>query len=130
MQSLAKISDVLSKDELNALRQKSDLKALATLVWNWGLIVAAFAIAIIWPNPLTILVGIMLLGGRQLVLGIINHIELDSNHSDSSLWLFLFFSFSCSLCTSGKSHVSKTHLSDIKSLGLDTHLSHILPNCI
>lgn len=73
MQSLAKISDVLSKDELNALRQKSDLKALATLVWNWGLIVGAFAIAIVWPNPLTILLGVVILGGRQLGLGIINH---------------------------------------------------------
>ncbi len=73
MQSLAKISDVLSKDELNMLRQKSDLKALATLVWNWGLIAAAFAIAIVWPNPLTILLGILILGGRQLGLGIINH---------------------------------------------------------
>ncbi|HAQ76803.1 MAG TPA: fatty acid desaturase, partial [Hyphomonas sp.] len=41
---------------------KSDLRALATLVWNWGLIIAAFAVAIIWPNPLTILAGILILG--------------------------------------------------------------------
>ncbi|MFN4024187.1 MAG: fatty acid desaturase family protein [Hyphomonas sp.] len=73
MQSLVKLSDVLSKDELNLLRQKSDLKALATLVWNWALIAGAFAIAIIWPNPLTILLGILILAGRQLGLGIINH---------------------------------------------------------
>jgi fatty acid desaturase len=68
-----KLSDVLTKDELRELRQKSDLRALATLSWNWALIAAAFAAAIIWPNPLTILAGIIILGGRQLGLGIINH---------------------------------------------------------
>lgn len=73
MTELMKLSDALSKDELRELRQKSDIKALATLTWNWGLIVAAFAIAIIWTTPLTILLGILILGGRQLGLGIINH---------------------------------------------------------
>lgn len=73
MQSLVKLSDVLSKEELSQLRQKSDFKALATLVWNWALIVGAFALAIAWPNPLTILMGVLILAGRQLGLGIINH---------------------------------------------------------
>ncbi|WP_084421069.1 fatty acid desaturase family protein [Henriciella litoralis] len=73
MSTLMKLSDALSKDEMRSLREKSDLKAAATLIWNWGLIVAAFAMAIIWTNPLTILLGIILLGGRQLGLGIINH---------------------------------------------------------
>ena len=73
MTTPTKLSDVLSKEELRDLRQKSDLKAAATLLWNWGLIAAAFAMAIIWTNPLTILLGILILGGRQLGLGIINH---------------------------------------------------------
>lgn len=73
MAALMKLSDALSKDELRQLRQKSNLKAFMTLAWNWGLIIAAFAIAIIWTNPLTILLGVLILGGRQLGLGIINH---------------------------------------------------------
>ena len=73
MSNTMKLSEALTKDELRELRKKSDLRALATLVWNWGLIIAAFAVAIIWPNPLTILAGILILGGRQLGLGIINH---------------------------------------------------------
>lgn len=68
-----KLSDALSKDELRALRRKSDLRAGLSLAWTWGLIAFAFAIAVIWPNPLTILFGIILLGGRQLALGVINH---------------------------------------------------------
>ena len=58
MPDLMKLSDALTKDELRSLREKSDLKAFATLSWNWGLIAAAFAIAIVWTNPFTILVGI------------------------------------------------------------------------
>ncbi len=68
-----KLSDVLSKEELRTLSRKSDLRALATLSWNWLVIASAFAIAIVWPNPLTIVLGILMLGGRQLGLGIINH---------------------------------------------------------
>ncbi|MBU4568640.1 MAG: fatty acid desaturase, partial [Alphaproteobacteria bacterium] len=66
MANTMKLSDALSKDELTSLREKSDLRALASLVWTWGLIAGAFAIAIVWTNPLTILLGILILGGRQL----------------------------------------------------------------
>lgn len=68
-----KLSDVLTKDELRELSKKSDVKALLSLLWTWALIVGAFAMAIVWTNPLTILLGIALLGGRQLALGVINH---------------------------------------------------------
>ena len=73
MSQQLRLADVLSKDELRTLQKKSDVKALMSLAWNWGLICFAFAIAIVWPNPLTVLAGILLLGGRQLGLGIINH---------------------------------------------------------
>ncbi len=73
MNPTLKLSEALSKDELRRFRKKSDLKALATLAWTWGLIIAAFAIAIVWPNPATILLGVIILAGRQLGLGIINH---------------------------------------------------------
>lgn len=73
MANTLKLSDALSKDELKSLREKSDLRALASLVWTWGLISGAFAMAIVWTNPATILFGIVILGGRQLALGVMNH---------------------------------------------------------
>lgn len=73
MANTLKLSDALSKDELKALRQKSDLRAAASLAWTWALIAFAFAIAVIWPNPATVLLGIVILAGRQLALGVINH---------------------------------------------------------
>ncbi len=66
-------TNILSKAELSQLRQRSDLKALFTLASNWGIIVIAFALAIIWPNPISILLSILLIGGRQLGLGILTH---------------------------------------------------------
>lgn len=73
MSNSLRLSDALSKDELRAFRQKSDVKALANFAWTWGLIVGAFAMAIIWTNPLTIVLGIMVLGGRQLALSVLMH---------------------------------------------------------
>ncbi|RIJ24581.1 fatty acid desaturase [Henriciella barbarensis] len=73
MQQGMKLSQALSKSELRAFQKKSDLRALGGLAFNWGMIVFAFAIAINWPNPVTILAGIILLGGRQLGLGVVNH---------------------------------------------------------
>ncbi|MEM6413833.1 MAG: fatty acid desaturase family protein [Pseudomonadota bacterium] len=73
MGEAVKISDVLHRDELRALSKCSNRRAALVLSGNWLLIVIAFAGAIIWPNPLTILLGIALLGGRQLGLEIIMH---------------------------------------------------------
>ena len=66
-----KASDFLSKEELVALMKRSDARAWWTLLFNWGLIGGAFALAIAWPilSPLAVLV----IAGRQLGLGIIVH---------------------------------------------------------
>ncbi len=64
---------LLSKKEISQLRQRSDLQAVLTLLVNWGILFAAFALAILWPNPLTIILSILLIGGRQLGLGILTH---------------------------------------------------------
>lgn len=63
----------LTKAELNTLRQRSNMLASRTLAINWAIIIGAFAMAIVWPNPLTIILSILLIGGRQLGLGILTH---------------------------------------------------------
>lgn len=66
-----KASDFLSKEELVALMKRSDARAWWIILFNWGLIGGAFAMAIAWPIlfPLAVLV----IAGRQLGLGIIVH---------------------------------------------------------
>ena len=58
------INDYITRDEVAALSAKSDARAAATVMFQAGLAVAAFGLAILWPNPLTILAAIIILGGR------------------------------------------------------------------
>jgi len=70
--------DYLSPVELETALARSDLRASAVLIGNYTLIAAAFALSILYPNPLSFLVTIVLLGGRQLGLEVLNH---DCAHS-------------------------------------------------
>ncbi|MGD8327265.1 MAG: fatty acid desaturase family protein, partial [Sphingomonadales bacterium] len=63
----------ITHDDIKALTQRSNIRALMMLGANWGLIAGAFAMAAIWPNPLTILAAILILGGRQLGLAVLMH---------------------------------------------------------
>ncbi|MCK8455178.1 fatty acid desaturase family protein [Sphingomonas faeni] len=55
------------------MTRRSNLRAWWAFAVNWGLIAGAFAVAIIWPNPLTILAAIPVIAARQLGLGILVH---------------------------------------------------------
>ena len=43
------------------------------MVHAWGTIVAAIALVTLWPNPLTWLIAVMVVGARQLGLAILMH---------------------------------------------------------
>ncbi|PLW68968.1 fatty acid desaturase family protein [Pseudohalioglobus lutimaris] len=66
-------SDFLSKDEIRAFTQRSDLAGTWMVACNWLLIFVVFAMAISWTNPLTLLLAVLLLGGRQLGLAVLMH---------------------------------------------------------
>lgn len=67
------LTDVLTRDELTQLTRASNVRGWWTVAVNWGLIAGTFALAIAWPNPLTIVLAVLVLAGRQLGLGIIVH---------------------------------------------------------
>ncbi len=68
-----KISDWLSKDELATFTRRSDARAAATLLGNWALIALVFAAVATWTHPLSVLLGTVLLGGRQMGLATLMH---------------------------------------------------------
>lgn len=68
-----KLSEAISKEELRALSAPSDARAALGLAIEYALLAGAFAIAILLPNPLTILLGVLLLAGRQQALAVITH---------------------------------------------------------
>lgn len=69
--------DLLSEDQLMAVRERSDLKGLALLAHAWIVILAAMALFAWWPNPLTFIIAAVVIAGRQLGLSILVH---DASH--------------------------------------------------
>jgi fatty acid desaturase len=63
----------LPRDILTAHLRKSDATAWRMLAVNWGLIVAAFALVMWQPAWWTVVPAMIVLGGRQLGLGILTH---------------------------------------------------------
>jgi fatty acid desaturase len=68
-----KISDYLSREEVAYFTAKSDFHAWRLVLGNWLAIAAIFAVVAVWPNPLTIVLAIVLLAGRQLGLSVLMH---------------------------------------------------------
>ena len=68
-----KITDLLSREELDPFTERNDRKAVFYIAFNWAFIAAIFWVVAIWTNPLTILAGIALLGGRQLACAALMH---------------------------------------------------------
>ena len=68
-----KLTDIVSGEEIAPFTRRSNLKATGAVAFNWALIAAIFYAVAQWTNPLTILVGIALLGGRQLGCAALMH---------------------------------------------------------
>ena len=63
----------LSRDELAPLLAQSDLRSWISIAVDWGLVFAAFAAVAAWPNPLTIVAALFVIGARQLGLAVLMH---------------------------------------------------------
>ncbi|WP_395645535.1 fatty acid desaturase family protein [Terricaulis sp.] len=75
MPAVARIDpkDVFSPEEWAPLSARSSWLGLALIACAWGLILAAGALFVLWPNPLSYVLAVMLIGARQLGLAILMH---------------------------------------------------------
>lgn len=64
---------VLSREEIDELLEIRDSRAWLSILVNWGIVGASFALVALWPNPLTIVLALFLIGGRQLGMAILMH---------------------------------------------------------
>ena len=64
---------VFSADEWRRLTSRSSLRGMWLVAHAWGTIAAAIALVTLWPNPLTWLVAVTVVGTRQLGLAILMH---------------------------------------------------------
>lgn len=70
-------SDFFSEDELAYLREINPWRGIWSVMHCWGVIAATWVGVALWTNPLTILLGVMIVGTRQLGLFVITH---DASH--------------------------------------------------
>ncbi len=68
-----KIKEHFSSEEIQQFCRRSDLLGWAAVATNWGIIAFAFVLVARWPNPFTIVLAMILLGGRHLGLGVLMH---------------------------------------------------------
>ncbi|WP_394836696.1 fatty acid desaturase family protein [Pendulispora rubella] len=68
-----KVKDVLSHDEIRALTARSDAAGFWAVGSTWAIIALAFAVLARWPHPMTFVLAVVVLGGRQLALSILMH---------------------------------------------------------
>lgn len=60
-------------EEIATVRARSDAKGLLCIAHAWAVIAAAMALYAWWPNPLTFLLAVVVIGSRQLGLAILMH---------------------------------------------------------
>ena len=65
--------DVLTAGQLAEVRQRSRWRGIAMIAHAWAVIFASMALVAAWPNPLTFVLAVMLIGSRQLGLAILMH---------------------------------------------------------
>ena len=64
---------VLSTEQDAYLRERSDWMGAYLVLHAWGVIALSMAFFVAWPNPLSFIVAVVIIGGRQLGLAILMH---------------------------------------------------------
>ena len=64
---------LLTPDELAGLRERVEWKGIALIAHAWAVILACIALVAAFPNPVTYVLAVMLIGSRQLGLAILMH---------------------------------------------------------
>lgn len=70
---MAHNAHTLTKEQLRDVCKRSNLMGLAYVAYAWGLIFGAMALFAYWPNPVTFIAGVLVVGGRQLGLAVLMH---------------------------------------------------------
>ncbi len=65
--------EALSDAEVRELLEMRDWRSWLSIAVDWGTIGAALALVARWPNPLTVVVALFVIGGRQLGLAVLMH---------------------------------------------------------
>lgn len=76
----------LSTETIRALAKRSDAMGFWLILHCWGVIAGAVVLFALWPNPLTFVLAVVLIGSRQLGLAILMH-EAAHNALFKTRWI-------------------------------------------
>ncbi len=65
--------EAFTRDEIRELLAFQDWRAWLSVATNWGLVFAAMAVVAVWPNPLTVVAALFVIGARQLGCAVLMH---------------------------------------------------------
>ena len=71
--TLQRSRDVFTPEEIAALRAVDSWRAWWSIIHCWAVILGTWIVVSIWTNPFTVLFGIVIIGTRQLGLGVLSH---------------------------------------------------------
>jgi fatty acid desaturase len=63
----------LTRAEIQELVRMNDWRTWWSIIIDWGLIAASFALVAVAPNPLTVILALFVIGARQLGLAVLMH---------------------------------------------------------
>jgi len=70
---MAKANELLTREEIAALIERSDARGALAVLVSWGMIAGSFALLARFPHPLTFVLAVVVIGGRQLALAVLMH---------------------------------------------------------
>jgi fatty acid desaturase len=65
--------DAFTREEVAALGGTNNWRSWCSVALDWGVVAAAMAVVARWPNAITIVLAIALIGARQYGLGVLMH---------------------------------------------------------
>lgn len=68
-----KLSELFTREQIAVLTQRSNWRGAWAIVSTWAVIAGAFVLLALWPNPLTFVLALFIIAGRQLGLAILEH---------------------------------------------------------
>lgn len=63
----------VTREEIDAWLRMADWKSVFSIALDWGIVFASMALVAAWPNPLTVVAALFLIGARQLGLAVLMH---------------------------------------------------------
>jgi fatty acid desaturase len=62
-----------TREEIRALLEMRDVRSWGSVAINWAIVLGAMAIVGAWPNPITVVLALFLIGARQLGFAVLMH---------------------------------------------------------